>query len=186
MKLDPSNTELLAQKHRLLGDAVAETKKKLETLKTAAEQANDALANGAITQEQYDVLQREIAEEVKLYFHLYLADGTIESIPMGVFEVSEANRHIRTLELKAYDYMLRFEKNLVLSITFTAKESTSAMFLGEFLLDVVAEDVEKTIEGIVAYMEEEPSTAEDGTESVITTETEKHVTFDFTERTTLC
>ena len=67
LKLDPGNTELLAQKHRLLGDAVKETKEKLETLKTAAEQANIALANGEITQSQYDGLQREIAEtEAKL------------------------------------------------------------------------------------------------------------------------
>ncbi len=43
LKLDPGNTELLNQKYRLLGDAVNETKEKLETLKTAAEQANDAL-----------------------------------------------------------------------------------------------------------------------------------------------
>lgn len=62
LKLDPGNTELLAQKHRLLGDAVKETKDKLETLKTAAEQANTALANGEITQAQYDGLQREIVE----------------------------------------------------------------------------------------------------------------------------
>lgn len=67
LKLDPGNTELLAQKHRLLGDAVKETKEKLETLKTAAEQANTALVNGEITQSQYDGLQREIAEtEAKL------------------------------------------------------------------------------------------------------------------------
>ncbi len=67
LKLDPGNTELLAQRHRLLGDAVKETKEKLETLKTAAEQANAALANGEITQSQYDGLQREIAEtEAKL------------------------------------------------------------------------------------------------------------------------
>ena len=67
LKLDPGNTELLAQKHRLLGDAVKETKEKLETLKTAAEQAEEALKNGTITQEQYDGLQREIAEtEAKL------------------------------------------------------------------------------------------------------------------------
>lgn len=32
LKLDPGNTELLAQKHRLLGDAVKETKEKLETV----------------------------------------------------------------------------------------------------------------------------------------------------------
>lgn len=67
LKLDPGNTELLAQKHRLLGDAVKETKEKLETLKTAAEQADQALKDGTISQEQYDGLQREIAEtEAKL------------------------------------------------------------------------------------------------------------------------
>ncbi len=62
LKLDPSNTELLAQKHKLLAEAVGETKEKLATLKTAAEQAGTALANGEISQEQYDALQREIIE----------------------------------------------------------------------------------------------------------------------------
>lgn len=62
LKLDPGNTELLAQKHKLLAEAVSETKEKLATLKTAAEQANTALANGEISQEQYDALQREIVE----------------------------------------------------------------------------------------------------------------------------
>lgn len=50
--------------------------------------------------------------EIRLYFHLTLMDGTVETIPMGVFEVTEANRNIKTLELKAYDYMLRFDKAL--------------------------------------------------------------------------
>ncbi|MCD8380544.1 MAG: phage tail tape measure protein, partial [Lachnospiraceae bacterium] len=40
LKLDPTNTELLSQKQRLLTEAVSETKEKLETLKTAEEQAN--------------------------------------------------------------------------------------------------------------------------------------------------
>lgn len=62
LKMDPGNTELLAQKEKLLAQAVDETKQKLETLKTAAEQANTALANGDISQEQYDALQREIVE----------------------------------------------------------------------------------------------------------------------------
>ena len=30
---------------------------------------------------------------------------------MGIYEISEANRKVRTLELKGYDHMLRFEKN---------------------------------------------------------------------------
>lgn len=65
LKLDPGNTELLAQKHKLLAEAVSETKEKLATLKTAAEQANTAFANGEISQEQYDALQREIVETVQ-------------------------------------------------------------------------------------------------------------------------
>ena len=62
LKLDPTNTELLAQKQRLLGDAIKETKEKLDTLKTSASQANEQLQKGDITQEQYDGLQREIQE----------------------------------------------------------------------------------------------------------------------------
>lgn len=62
LKLDPTNTELLEQKQKLLGNAVSDTKEKLQTLRTAAEQANDALANGDITQEQFNSLQREIAD----------------------------------------------------------------------------------------------------------------------------
>ena len=62
LKLDPSNTELLAQKQRFLTDAIKETKEKLDTLKTAAESTNEQLANGEISQEQYDALQREIVE----------------------------------------------------------------------------------------------------------------------------
>ena len=48
---------------------------------------------------------------VELFYHLKLADGSFEGVPMGIFEVSEANRNIKTLELKAYDYMLRFDKS---------------------------------------------------------------------------
>ena len=48
---------------------------------------------------------------IEMKYHLELSDGTYEEVPMGIFEVSEANRKVRTLEIKAYDYMLRFEKN---------------------------------------------------------------------------
>lgn len=53
--------------------------------------------------------------EIRLLFHLVYGDETEEEVPMGVFEVSEANRAIRCLELKAYDYMLRFDKPLQLN-----------------------------------------------------------------------
>ena len=49
LKLDPSNTELLAQKQRLLTDAIKETKEKLDTLKTVAQSVNEQLQKGEIS-----------------------------------------------------------------------------------------------------------------------------------------
>ena len=60
LKLDPTNTELLAQKQSLLTQAVSATSEKLETLKTAAQQAQGQLERGEISQQQFDALQREI------------------------------------------------------------------------------------------------------------------------------
>lgn len=44
LKLDPSNTELVVQKQKMLKDAIQATKEKLAALKTAAQQANEQLA----------------------------------------------------------------------------------------------------------------------------------------------
>lgn len=62
LKLDPSNTELLAQKQRILNEEVQATKDKLEALKDASKRANEALQAETITKDQYDALQREIFE----------------------------------------------------------------------------------------------------------------------------
>lgn len=62
LKLDPKNTVLLAQKQKLLAGSISDTREKLKTLKTAAQQAEEELKKGSgkVTQEQYDALQREI------------------------------------------------------------------------------------------------------------------------------
>lgn len=65
LKLDPGNTDLMAQKQKLLTQAISETKEKLDALKLAGQQANEALAKGEISQSQYDALQREIVETEK-------------------------------------------------------------------------------------------------------------------------
>ena len=57
LKLDPSNTELLAQKQKLLSDSVQETKTKLDALKQAQESIDLSTEDG---QRQYDALTREI------------------------------------------------------------------------------------------------------------------------------
>lgn len=61
LKLDPTNIQLLEQRQRLLADAVQETKTKLDTLKSAEKQVQEQFAQGKVSQEQYDTLQREIA-----------------------------------------------------------------------------------------------------------------------------
>ena len=47
---------------------------------------------------------------MELFYHLKLDDGSWEEVPMGIFEISEVNRKIKCLEIKAYDYMLRFDE----------------------------------------------------------------------------
>lgn len=67
LKLDPTNTTLLAQKQDLLKKAISETKDKLDTLKIAQKQVQEQFEKGEVTEEQYRDLQREIAAtEIKL------------------------------------------------------------------------------------------------------------------------
>ncbi|MEI7027158.1 phage tail tape measure protein [Paenibacillus sp. y28] len=62
LKLDPTNTELIAQKQKLLSDAVANTTEKLDRLKTAQQQVADQFARGEISEGQYRAFQRELAK----------------------------------------------------------------------------------------------------------------------------
>ena len=63
LKLDPSNTTLLAQKQKILANEIDSTSKKLEALKNAQNQADNAMKNGTkISEENYRNLQREIVK----------------------------------------------------------------------------------------------------------------------------
>lgn len=62
LELDPSNVELMAQKEQLLAKQIEQTNDKLEIMKQVAEDANEALARGDISQEQYASLTAEIAK----------------------------------------------------------------------------------------------------------------------------
>lgn len=62
LKMDPGNTELIAQKQKLLGDQVEITESKLKQLKAAQEQVEAEFKSGNIGEEQYRAFQREIAE----------------------------------------------------------------------------------------------------------------------------
>ncbi len=60
LKLDPKNTELLVQKQKLLGDAISNTRDKLETLKEAEKQVAEQFKRGEVGEEQYRAIQREV------------------------------------------------------------------------------------------------------------------------------
>ena len=67
LKFDPSNVELLAQKQKLLGDAVDSTSKRLDALKQAQSEVERQFKNGEIGEEAFRKFQREIiATENKL------------------------------------------------------------------------------------------------------------------------
>ena len=62
LKLDPSNTVLVAQKQQLLSQAVSQTSDKLEALESAQEQVTASFQRGDIGQDKYQAFQREVEE----------------------------------------------------------------------------------------------------------------------------
>ena len=65
LKLDPKNTELLSQKQKVLASAIANTAKKLDTLKAAEKQVQQQFKRGEVSEEQVRALQREIIQTEK-------------------------------------------------------------------------------------------------------------------------
>lgn len=60
LKLDPTNTELLAQKQKLLGEAVKVAGDRLAALRSAQQQVNEQFRQGKVGEEQYRAIQREV------------------------------------------------------------------------------------------------------------------------------
>lgn len=67
LRLDPGNADLLAQKQKILADAVDNTRDKLDKLKQAEAQVQEQFKRGEVSEAQVRELQREIvATEQKL------------------------------------------------------------------------------------------------------------------------
>lgn len=80
LKLDPTNTELLAQKQKVLAEAISNTEDKLDTLKEAEKQVQKQFEKGEVSQEQVRALRREIIEtERKLDVYKNTAKETAEA-----------------------------------------------------------------------------------------------------------
>lgn len=62
LKLDPKNTDLLAQRQRILAESVQNSKDKLSKLKDAQAQVNQQFKEGKIGEDQYRAFQREVVK----------------------------------------------------------------------------------------------------------------------------
>jgi phage-related minor tail protein len=96
LKLDPTNTELVAQKQELLTQAIAATTTKLNTLRDAQAQVNDQFAKGEIKEGQYRAFQRECeATEQQLQRLEQQLEATKKSFDLGD-AVAKASASLKT------------------------------------------------------------------------------------------
>ena len=110
---------------------------------------------------------------IELFYHLQVESGTYETVPMGMFEISEANRSVKCLQIKAYDYMLRFEKDFsgfttagtayqlivfcceACGVEFAhAQEEVDSMANGSTLLSLYTENDIETYRDVLYYIEQ--------------------------------
>ena len=81
LKFDPGNADLLAQKQKVLGEAIANTAKKLKTLEDAEKQVQEQFKRGEASEEQVRALQREImATSKKLGSYEKAAEETAQAV----------------------------------------------------------------------------------------------------------
>ena len=62
LKFNPGNTELVAQKQKLLSEQVEVTRDRLNQLKAAQDEVTAAIERGETSEEQYRAFQRELVE----------------------------------------------------------------------------------------------------------------------------
>lgn len=98
LKLDPSNVELLAQKQKVLADAVTNTENKLDTLREAERQVQIQFEKGEASEEQVRALQREIiSTEKALENYNRAAKETAEAMDKVAKETADAGKEVDKL-----------------------------------------------------------------------------------------
>lgn len=114
LKLDPGNTELVAQKQKILAEAVENSKEKLDRLKTAQQQVNEQFAKGEINEEQYRAFQREVskAEQELKGFEKQLSE-TVKASDNLKDKLDKAQTSLKDFGAK----MTGIGKNLTMSVT---------------------------------------------------------------------
>lgn len=127
LKLDPKNTELLAQKQKLLNDAVGETKSKLDTLKEAEKQVQEQFKNGEVSEQQYNALKREIeATEIELKD----LESQAKNTASGLNSIAETTEKVASASSKVADATKKM--SLMATGALTAAAASSVNFEKSF------------------------------------------------------
>lgn len=102
LKLDPTNTELLDTRQKLLADSVETTRKKLEALKAAQEDVKKSVASGKIGSEEYVAFQKELVQTEKRLKDLEgTAGDTGKEEEQLADATKDAGKEMQTAEKKA-------------------------------------------------------------------------------------
>ena len=98
LKFDPGNADLLAQKQKVLAEAVENTSEKLKTLKAAEEQVQKQFERGEVSEAQYRALQREIMDtERKLGSYEKAVKETAEAMNELSADASDTTKDTKKL-----------------------------------------------------------------------------------------
>lgn len=132
LKLDPTNTELLAQKQDVLKNAIAETAQKLDTLKEAEAQVIAQFERGEIAENQLRAFQREIIQTEKslgeMRKELAATDTAMRNVKDGLDTAEKHTDEYRESVEKAKQELSDFKDKA--ETTFKAVGSAAAAGLG--------------------------------------------------------
>lgn len=163
LKLDPKNTELLAQKQKVLAESIKNTENKIKELKNAQEEADNTIKNGgSISQENYRKLQREIVATENKLKQLKLEASNWTQVGK---KLEEVGNNITKIGKKVTDLGDKLTKTLTTSIlglsaigVKTAIDFESAFAGVEKTVDGTEEQMNELREGIKKMSTELPST----------------------------
>ena len=117
LKMDPGNADLLAQKQKVLADAVENTSEKLKTLKAANEKAAQSAGNYDAWKEKIDPINAQIEETVKKLKQLKATAETAaadfgvdsEEYAEAAAAVSDLEATLKALRKQAQDVNKEFD-----------------------------------------------------------------------------
>lgn len=126
LKMDPGNAELLAQKQKVLAEAVETTAEKLKTLKDAEKQVQKQFERGEVSEDQVRALQREIiATERKMESYEKAARETADAIDKLGDESEETSKEVDKLGDEAGETGRELDKAGDKSSTFGSRAQTA-------------------------------------------------------------